>query len=106
MDKLVGIIKQHIDEPELNVRFLYEEMGMSRAQFFRKVKSISDLSPNRLIVRIKMNMAAEMLRSGNMNISEAAYNTVYADPSYFTKVFKSIYGMSPTEYHGKYKKPQ
>ena len=106
MDKLVGIIKQHIDEPELNVRFLYEEMGMSRAQFFRKVKSISDLSPNRLIVSIKMNMAAEMLRSGNMNISEAAYNTGYADPSYFTKVFKSIYGMSPTEYHGKYKKPQ
>ena len=76
---------------------------MSRAQFFRRVKVISDLSPNKLIVSIKMNMAAEMLRKGDRNISEVAYNTGYADPSYFAKVFKSVYRMSPTEYQGKYK---
>lgn len=103
MEKLINIIREHIDEPELSVGFLYEEMGMSRAQFFRKVKGISDLSPNKLIVGIKMNMAAEMLRKGDRNISEVAYNTGYADPSYFAKVFKSVYNMSPTEYMGKYK---
>ncbi len=103
IERLADIIKQHIDEPELSVSFLYEEMGMSRAQFFRRVKGISDLSPNKLIVSIKMNMAAEMLRKGDRNISEVAYNTGYADPSYFAKVFRSVYGMSPTEYQGKYK---
>ena len=103
IERLSAVIRQHIDDPGLSVSFLYEEMGMSRAQFFRRVKGISDLSPNKLIVSIKMNMAAEMLRKGDRNISEVAYNTGYADPSYFAKVFKSVYRMSPTEYQGKYK---
>lgn len=98
LNKLVELIKSRIEKSDLSVNDLYPEMGISRAQFFRKVKAISDISPNKLIVNIKMNFAADMLREGVLSISEVAYKLGYSDPSYFSKVFKSIYNISPTDY--------
>lgn len=96
--KLVELIKSRVEVTDLSVNDLYPEMGISRAQFFRKVKAISDLSPNRLIVNIKMNIAADMLREGRLSVSEVAYKLGYTDPSYFSKVFKGTYGISPSDY--------
>lgn len=96
--KLVELIKSRVEISDLSVNDLYPEMGISRAQFFRKVKAISNISPNKLIVNIKMNIAAEMLHEGRLSISEVAYKLGYTDPSYFSKVFKSTYGISPTDY--------
>lgn len=98
LNKLVELIKSRIEKSDLSVNDLYPEMGISRAQFFRKVKAISDISPNKLIVNIKMSFAADMLREGDLSISEVAYKLGYSDPSYFSKVFKSIYNISPTDY--------
>ena len=96
--KLVELIKSRVEITDLSVNDLYPEMGISRAQFFRKVKAISNLSPNRLIVSIKMNIAADMLREGRLTVSEVAYKLGYTDPSYFSKVFKGTYGISPSDY--------
>lgn len=98
LSKLVELIKENIDSSDLNITMLYNSLGMSRSQFFRKVKSISASSPNKIILDIKMNLAAEMLRTENLNISEVAYKTGFSDPAYFSKVFRSVYNVSPTEY--------
>ena len=98
------LVRANVESTDLNIKMLYTEMGMSRAQFFRKIKSISNLSPNKIVLKIRMNLAAEMLRHGNMNVSEVAYRTGFSDPAYFSKVFKSVYEVSPINYQKQYAK--
>lgn len=98
LNSLVGLIKERAHDSELSINDLYEELGMSRSQFFRKIKAISDLSPNKLVLNIRMKMAAEKLREGTLSISEVAYDVGFSDPAYFSKVFKSVYNQTPTEY--------
>lgn len=102
--KVMELVTANIESADLNVKMLYTEMGMSRAQFFRKIKSISTLSPNKIVMNIRMNLASEMLRQGTMNVSEVAYRTGFSDPAYFSKVFKSVYDVSPINYQKKYAK--
>ena len=101
MDRLIELIKEKASDSELQVSDLYEEMGYGRVQFFRKIKAVSGISPNKLIVNIRMKMAAEMLRENQYTISEIAYQTGFSDPSYFSRVFKSVYQITPKEYQKK-----
>ncbi|WP_291582633.1 two-component regulator propeller domain-containing protein [Bacteroides sp.] len=98
MDKLIELIKEKAADSELQVSDLYEEMGYGRIQFFRKIKAVSGISPNKLIVNIRMKMAADMLRENKYTISEIAYQTGFSDPSYFSRVFKSVFQITPKEY--------
>lgn len=98
MDKLIELIKAKASDSELQVSDLYEEMGYGRVQFFRKIKAVSGISPNKLIVNIRMKMAADMLRENKCTISEIAYQTGFSDPSYFSRVFKSVFQITPKEY--------
>lgn len=98
IDRIIELVNDNLDSPELTVAFLYKNLNMSRAQFFKKVKAVSDMSPNKIIISVKMNIAAKMLRSNKMTVSEVAYSTGFADPSYFSRVFKSVYNVSPSDY--------
>lgn len=98
MQKLVDIITKNIQDPNLSMELLYNELGMSRTQLFRKIKTISDLTPNKLITNIRMKMAVEKLKTGGMSIAEVGYEVGFSDPAYFSKVFKSVFNQTPTEY--------
>ena len=65
MKKLVELITENVQNSDLSMEFLYNELGMSRTQFFRKIKAISDLSPNKLILNIRMEMAVERMQQGS-----------------------------------------
>ena len=94
----MDLIREKAHEPELSVNDLYETLNMGRSQFFRKVRAISNVSPNKLIQNVRMKLAVEMLATGQYSISEVAYSVGYSDPSYFGKVFKATYGIAPTSY--------
>lgn len=102
IDRIVELVKENLDSPDLTISYLYTHLGMSRAQFFKKVKAVSDLSPNKIIINVKMGIAAQMLKRKDMNISEVAYSTGFADPSYFSRVFKSVYQVTPREFKSDY----
>jgi signal transduction histidine kinase/ligand-binding sensor domain-containing protein/DNA-binding response OmpR family regulator len=98
MAKLIGFIKENISNSDLSIIDLTNEINMSRAQFFRKFKAISDVSPSKFILNIRMKIAAEMLKEKNKTISEVAYDSGFSDPAYFSKTFKNYFGVTPTEY--------
>lgn len=56
------------------------------------------VSPNKLILNVRMKLAAEKLATGKYTVSEVAYDVGYSDPSYFSKVFKSTYNIAPANY--------
>ena len=98
MQQLMELIRERVHDPNLSVNDLHEELGMSRSQFFRKIKAVSDVSPNKLILNVRMKLAAEKLATSKYTVSEVAYDVGYSDPSYFSKVFKSTYNIAPANY--------
>ena len=81
----------------LNVEDLGHEMGMSRVQLYRKLKSLTNHSPNELLRRIRLHRASSLLMTTGMTVSEVAYEVGFSSPSYFTKCYKEEFGESPTE---------
>lgn len=94
----ITIVKDNISNPELDVSLIYEQLGMSRANFYRKVKTITGLSPIELIRNIRLEVGAQLLKETDLNISEIAQKTGFSSRSYFARNFKLVYGVSPTEY--------
>ena len=98
MQKLFEIIQDHLDNPDLKVDMICDEMGFSRSNFYRKLKAVTDLSLNDLIRHKRLEVAAQLLKKADMNVTEVSIATGFSTLAYFTKCFKSAYGVSPTEY--------
>lgn len=98
VEKLTGIIKDHISNPDLDVTFLIRELGMSRSLLHLKLKSLADCSTTEFIRSVRLKEAIKLISSGKCNISEAAYETGFSSPTYFTRRFKEYFGKSPREY--------
>lgn len=104
MQKFFAIIEEHLSDPDLNVELICREIGFSRANFYRKLKAITELPPAELIKNKRLEIAVRMLHDTDMNITEISMHTGFSNPAYFAKCFKSAYGVSPTEYIQKQKK--
>ncbi|MDR2147947.1 MAG: response regulator [Tannerella sp.] len=97
MDSIYTFIMERLSESEINMNEFYREIGMSRSAFYRKLKSLSDLSPVDLIRNTRMQFASKYLKETDLTISEIAYKVGFTSPSYFTKTFKSYFNQSPSE---------
>ena len=98
LTQYIDIVKANISNQELDVSVIYQALGMSRANFYRKVKAVTGLSPIELIKNIRLEAGAKLLKESNMNVSEIAQHIGFSSRSYFARSFKAVYGMSPTEY--------
>jgi len=98
IDNFRNYIEQHISDPELNLDEVAKNMGLSKSQLYRKIKSLTDYSPNELIKIIRLKYARQLLSLQGRNISEVAYESGFSSLSYFTKCFKEFYKESPTEF--------
>lgn len=101
LDKIVNFINNHLDNPDLTVDSLVEEAGISRSALFKKIKTLIGISPMELIKNIRLKKAAELVKEGSCNFTQIAYKTGFNDSQYFSKCFKQIYGVTPTEYKRK-----
>jgi AraC-like DNA-binding protein len=84
-------------ESDLGVSDLSEAIGISRPQFYRKVRSLTGRSPISFLRDIKMKKALFMLWDKDKNISEIALELGYSNPSYFSKCFSEKYGFAPSK---------
>ncbi|MFV0365610.1 MAG: two-component regulator propeller domain-containing protein [Mangrovibacterium sp.] len=98
LQKIDNYINENLSDSNLNVDTIAHEMGMSRVHLYRKLKEITNLSASDYVKNIRMKYAAEILRSKKIPISEIAYKLGYSSPSYFSKSFKTFYGISPKEF--------
>ena len=96
--KLFDVIERNISNEKLDVELLCTEIGISRANLYRKLKSITELSPMELIRNKRLEMAARLLKESEMNVSEIATHLGFNSHSYFSNSFKAFYGYTPTEF--------
>ena len=95
---LEKLIKDNLANPDLNVQFLADQLGMSRSSLFNKVKTLLAVTPNELIQAIRLSTAARLLQERKYRISEVSDMTGFSSSSYFAKCFQKQYGMKPAEY--------
>ena len=103
LEKVVKLINENISNPNLNVEFLAENIGISRVHLYRKLKELTNQSPSDFIKTIRIKQAAELLANQKVQVSEIAYAVGFSNLSHFSNSFKEFYGISPTEYAEKYK---
>ena len=72
-------------------------MNLSRVQLYRKVKSVTNMSPVELLRTARLNRAYQLLITTEKTVSEVAYAVGFSAPSYFTKCFKEEYGVLPND---------
>ena len=90
-------IKIHLDDSEFGPDQLAKCMGMSKKNLLAKVKSAYGTVPVDIISRMRIQAATELLTKTKLTISEVAYRTGFNDPKYFSRVYKKLTGMSPSE---------
>lgn len=85
-------------DPEYNVEKLSETLGLSRGHLHRKIKELTGTAPIEFLRTYRLNKATQLLRQNAYTVSEVAYRTGFSSPAYFSKCFKAVYGVTPTEY--------
>lgn len=98
VEKFKTLIEENLSNPELNVEELGRNMGMSRVQLYRKIKSLTNYAPNELLRIARLKRAASLLSSSEMTIAEITYEVGFTSPSYFTKCYKEYFRELPTEF--------
>ena len=98
VDRFRELIEENLAESELSVEDLGGKMGLSRVQLYRKIKALTNYSPNELVRIARLKKAASLLASSEKTISEITYEVGFTSPSYFTKCYKEYFGESPTDF--------
>ena len=96
--KINNLIRNHLSEELLDVTFLCEQMGTSRASLFNRVKALTGMGPSNYINKLRMECAAEMLRKTELSMTEIAERTGFSSSRYFSTTFKKYMGVTPTQY--------
>lgn len=95
--KFTEYIELHYARQDFQVTDLCRGMNLSRSQLYRKVKALFGEGINEYIQQVRLEKAKVLLLEGNMSVSEIAYQVGYSSPDYFSTVFRSRFGVSPSQ---------
>lgn len=96
LDHTTAIIRKYFENIDFDMNILATELGVGRSKLYLRIKEITGLTPNELTLKIKLEEAMSLLNNNmNLNISEISYQLGFSSPRYFSKCFKSFYGISP-----------
>ena len=98
VEKFKSLLDAKLGDSNLNVEDLGKDMGLSRVQLYRKIKSLTNYSPNELLRIARLKKAASLLASSDMTVAEIGYEVGFSSPSYFTKCYREQFGESPTDF--------
>lgn len=98
--QIVRFMRENMDNAGLSIELFAKRMNISRSMLYRKIKSVTGLTPVEFMHRVRIAYAIELLR-GDYNFSQIAYMTGFNDPKYFTKCFKRYTGMTPSDWKEK-----
>jgi AraC-like DNA-binding protein len=98
LNNAIKIIEEHLSEPEFDVNTFAEHLNMSKSSLYRKIKTMTGLSPIEFIRNIRLKHACQMLKDRSISISEVAYSVGFSDPKYFTSCFKLEFNVTPSDF--------
>jgi signal transduction histidine kinase/DNA-binding response OmpR family regulator/streptogramin lyase len=105
LDRIVATVEAHLEEEDFSIKKLSLTMGMSHSLLYQKLKELSGQSLNGFIRFIRLRKAAELFIDTHYNVNEVALQVGIGDGKYFREQFHKQYGVNPSEFIKKYRKP-
>jgi len=94
----VKYIDEHFAVEDLSLPEVADTIGMSPSYFSMEFKAEMGISFKQYVTKLRMEKAKELLNNPTYKTYEVAYATGYADYPHFTKTFKKILGVTPSQY--------
>lgn len=91
------IMTSNLSDENFDIQSLCNGMAMSRTQFYRKFRSLTNRTPNDYLRTLRLHKAKDLLTGSDMTVTEAAYRTGFKNLSHFSKVFSEEFGVNPKE---------
>ena len=99
LDKATAIIKENFENQSFNMNELAAQLGIGRNKLYTRIKDLTGLTPNELTLKLKLDESIRLLDNNEeLNISEISDRLGFSSTPYFSKCFKSVFGMSPLTY--------
>lgn len=103
--KIRGVVEEQISNPELEVKQLSNEAGLSRTNLYVKLKELTGYSPKEFIRTIRLKKAAQFLKKTDLTVSEIAYQVGFKYPKYFSTCYRRQFGITPSQYREQESQP-
>ncbi len=100
LKKVNVVLQSHLSDPDFKVDTLADAMALSRTQLFRKIKALTQMSPQQYLRFVRLEKAKKLLQSKDedLNVSEVCYEVGFASKSHFTRSFQKEFGFNPSEF--------
>lgn len=98
VDPIRQFIDRNFSNPNLNVHLIADELGTSRSSLYRDWNERHDISLQTYISHKRLQHARHLLREEDCSVTEAALQSGFSSQSYFSKVYRKIYGKTPSDY--------
>ena len=99
LDRAISVVEQQMEDSEFSNDVFCDMMNMTQSTLYRKLKSLTGMSPNEFIRDIRIKKACMLLlQRPDLQVADVAYMVGFTDPKYFSLIFKKEKGMSPTKY--------
>lgn len=95
---LVTLIEEHMDSTNLCMDFVSKELGMSQSNIYKKLKALTGMSIVEFIRDFRLKHAAQLIVKQKLSVTEVCYKVGFNDRRYFSQVFKTKYGITPSQY--------
>lgn len=94
--KSINYLKKHFSEP-LSVKELANFAGMSVSSFYQHFKALTGMTPLQYQKKLRLNEARRLILSEALDITNAAFQVGYESPSQFSREYKRLFGISPSQ---------
>lgn len=98
LKQAIATVEKNISNENYTMEQLSNDMFMSRMTFYRKLQSLTGQKPTEFVRTIRLKQAAALLKEGKMNIKEISFATGFSSVSYFSRCFRTMFGVPPTQF--------
>jgi YesN/AraC family two-component response regulator len=98
MNRIIKVMSENISNPDFGVEELGREVGISRTHLYRKLKQLTNLTAIEFVRNMRLQRASQLFKQNKLYVAEVAYMSGFKELSYFRKIFKELYGISPQDY--------
>jgi len=98
LQRAMDLVEEHMEDDAFSIEAFSSKAGLSRRQFYQKIKSLTGLTPTEFVLNIRLKRAAVLITEKAGTISEIAYSVGFNNLSYFARAFRKQFGTTPSKY--------
>ena len=100
LKRVIDFVNNHLEGGDFGMEEMASHFSMSVSTLRRRMQDATGVSPKSYIQAIQMQRACDLLDSG-LQIADVAMHCGFSEPGSFTRTFKRVLGLTPTQYRSR-----